>query len=144
MEIMSLLINLPDEIKFPSIWPWTHISRLVSNGLPISTLGCRTLPERLFADRIVNEKRNLETEMKALIFASIIIALSAVASAEAKGCLKGAAVGGVAGHYSGHHGLLGAAAGCVIGRHEANKRDRLQKNQIDRPNRDLRNGEERL
>lgn len=82
--------------------------------------------------------------MKALIFASIIIALSAVASAEAKGCLKGAAVGGVAGHYAGHHGLLGAAAGCVIGRHEANKRDRLQKNQIDRPNRDLRNGEERL
>ena len=66
--------------------------------------------------------------MKALIFASIIITLSAVTSAEAKGCLKGAAVGGVAGHYSGHHGLLGAAAGCVIGRHEANKRDRLQKN----------------
>ena len=46
--------------------------------------------------------------------------------------------------YSGHHGLLGAAAGCAIGRHEANKRDRLQKNQIDQPNRDLRNGEERL
>lgn len=82
--------------------------------------------------------------MKALIFASILIALSGVASAEAKGCLKGAAVGGVAGHYSGHHGLLGAAAGCVIGHHEANKRDRLQKNQIDQPNRDLRNGEERL
>jgi outer membrane lipoprotein SlyB len=82
--------------------------------------------------------------MKALIFASIIITLSAVTSAEAKGCLKGAAVGGVAGHYSGHHGLLGAAAGCVIGRHEANKRDRLQKNQIDQPKRDLRNGEERL
>jgi outer membrane lipoprotein SlyB len=82
--------------------------------------------------------------MKALIFASIIITLSAVTSAEAKGCLKGAAVGGVAGHYLGHHGLLGAAAGCVIGRHEANKRDHLQKNQIDQPNRDLRNGEERL
>jgi outer membrane lipoprotein SlyB len=65
--------------------------------------------------------------MKALIFASIIITLSAVTSAEAKGCLKGAAVGGVAGHYLGHHGLLGAAAGCVIGRHEANKRDHLQK-----------------
>jgi hypothetical protein len=102
------------------------------------------LTERLFSARIVTEKRILEAEMKALIFASIIIALSAVASAEAKGCLKGAAVGGVAGHYSGHHGLLGAAAGCVIGRHEANKRDRLQKNQIDQPNRDLRNGEERL
>ena len=104
----------------------------------------RTLPERLFSARIVIEKRILEAEMKALIFASILIALSGVASAEAKGCLKGAAVGGVAGHYSGHHGLLGAAAGCVIGRHEANKRDRLQKNQTDQPNRDLRNGEERL
>ena len=42
--------------------------------------------------------------------------------AEAKGCLKGAAVGGVAGHVAGHHTVLGAAAGCAIGRHEANKR----------------------
>lgn len=44
--------------------------------------------------------------------------------ASAKGCIKGAVVGGVAGHYAGHHGLLGAAAGCVVGRHEANKRAR--------------------
>ena len=50
----------------------------------------------------------------------------AVNSAEAKGCIKGAVVGGVAGHYAGHHGLLGAAAGCLYGRHEANKRDREQ------------------
>ena len=42
-------------------------------------------------------------------------------AAEAKGCIKGAAVGGVAGHVAGGHGLLGAAAGCAIGRHEANK-----------------------
>ena len=83
--------------------------------------------------------------MKALIgCAAIIFALATVTSVEAKGCLKGAAVGGVAGHFAGHHGVLGAAAGCVVGRHEANKRDRLQKNQIDQPNRDLRNGEERL
>jgi hypothetical protein len=102
-------------------------------------------PERLFSARIVIERLILEAEMKARIgCATIIIALAAVTSAEAKGCLKGAAVGGVAGHYSGHHGLLGAAAGCVIGRHEANKRDRLQKNQIDQHDRDLRNGEERL
>jgi hypothetical protein len=46
--------------------------------------------------------------------------------ASAKGCIKGAVVGGVAGHYAGHHGWLGAAAGCVIGRHEANKRAREQ------------------
>ena len=59
--------------------------------------------------------------MKALIgFATVLVALAAVTTADAKGCLKGAAVGGVAGHYSGHHGLLGAAAGCAIGRHEAN------------------------
>jgi hypothetical protein len=50
----------------------------------------------------------------------------------------------VHGHYSGHHGLLGAAAGCVIGRYEANKRNRLQKNQVDQPDRDPRSGEERL
>jgi len=47
-------------------------------------------------------------------------------SADAKGCLKGAVVGGVAGHVAGHHGVLGAAAGCVIGRHEANKTDKAQ------------------
>ncbi|MFZ0064864.1 MAG: hypothetical protein WAK90_01720 [Pseudolabrys sp.] len=83
--------------------------------------------------------------MKALIgCAAVVIALATVTSAEAKGCLKGAVVGGVAGHYSGHHGLLGAAAGCAIGRHEANKHDRMERNQVDKPNRDLRNGEERL
>jgi outer membrane lipoprotein SlyB len=83
--------------------------------------------------------------MKAImICAAIIFSLAAVRSAEAKGCLKGAAVGGVAGHFAGHHGVLGAAAGCVVGRHEANKRDRMQKNHTDQPNRELRNGEERL
>jgi hypothetical protein len=46
---------------------------------------------------------------------------------EAKGCIKGALVGGVAGHYAGHHGLLGAAAGCLIGRHQANAAQRQQR-----------------
>jgi len=41
----------------------------------------------------------------------------------AKGCLKGAAVGGIGGHVAGHHGLIGAAAGCAIGHHMANKKD---------------------
>jgi hypothetical protein len=83
--------------------------------------------------------------MKALSgIAAVLIVLATVAAANAKGCIKGAAVGAVAGHYSGHHGLLGAAAGCVIGRHEANKRDRMQRNQLNQPDRDLRNGEERL
>lgn len=44
------------------------------------------------------------------------------ATAEAKGCIKGAIVGGVAGHYAGHHGFLGAAAGCLAGRHLAKQR----------------------
>ena len=51
------------------------------------------------------------------------IAFSA-APAPAAGCLKGAVIGGVAGHYVGHHGLLGAGAGCLIGRREANKHAR--------------------
>jgi hypothetical protein len=43
------------------------------------------------------------------------------APVQAAGCLRGAAVGGAAGHLMGHHALLGAGAGCLIGRHEANK-----------------------
>jgi hypothetical protein len=43
--------------------------------------------------------------------------------ADAKGCLNGAIVGGAAGHFAGHHGLIGAAAGCLIGRHEARKHE---------------------
>ena len=49
--------------------------------------------------------------------------------ADAKGCLKGAAVGGVAGHVAGHHGFIGAAAGCAIGHHEANKKQKNTANQ---------------
>ena len=62
----------------------------------------------------------------ALVLSAIALSLVAVQSADAKGCIKGAVVGGVAGHYAGHHGVLGAAAGCVVGRHEANKRERQQ------------------
>lgn len=49
-------------------------------------------------------------------------------TAAAKGCIKGAIIGGIAGHYMHHHGLAGAAAGCVIGHHEANKKAREQTN----------------
>ena len=62
----------------------------------------------------------------AIILAALAISVASYQTADAKGCLKGAAVGGTAGHFAGHHGLLGAAAGCVIGRHEANKRERDQ------------------
>ena len=46
--------------------------------------------------------------------------------ANAAGCVKGAIVGGVAGHYLANHGWLGAAAGCLIGRHEANRSTRVR------------------
>ena len=66
--------------------------------------------------------------MKSIIaFSSVaLLILAATGPADAKGCLKGAVVGGAAGHYVAHHGLLGAAAGCLIGRHEANKHEREQ------------------
>jgi hypothetical protein len=62
-----------------------------------------------------------------LIPAALAIALAAGLTSgpvQSAGCLKGAAIGGVAGHLAGHHGLLGAGAGCIIGRHEANKHAR--------------------
>jgi hypothetical protein len=74
--------------------------------------------------------------MKVLVGCAVIaLALGAAVPAQAKGCLKGALVGGVAGHYAGHHGMIGAAAGCVIGRHEANKRARTERQ------RQINNGE---
>ena len=65
--------------------------------------------------------------MKSLaIVAALVLAAGALSAgtAQAAGCLKGAMVGGIAGHYAGHHGALGAGAGCLIGRHESNKRAR--------------------
>lgn len=61
----------------------------------------------------------------ALIAATTAVALLTMAgTADAKGCIKGAVVGGVGGHVAGHHGLLGAAGGCVVGRHMANKKEK--------------------
>jgi uncharacterized protein YcfJ len=69
--------------------------------------------------------------MKNLVLCTAVagLLLSSVA-AEAKGCIKGAIIGGIAGHYAGH-GKVGVVAGCVIGRHEANKADaeRMQRSQ---------------
>jgi hypothetical protein len=53
---------------------------------------------------------------------AVSLSMASTAGVEAKGCIKGATVGGVAGHMVGH-GKIGAAAGCVIGHHEANKPD---------------------
>ena len=68
--------------------------------------------------------------MKTALALAAVAALAIVSSpADAKGCLKGAMVGGAAGHFAGHHGLLGAAAGCLYGRHRANEQDRQQESQ---------------
>lgn len=69
------------------------------------------------------------------IFAITVLAAMAVVPqlASAKGCLKGAAIGGVGGHVAGGHGLLGAAAGCVVGRHMANKKDKQQGTESPKP-----------
>lgn len=62
---------------------------------------------------------------KFLLAVPVALALAAVPMvAEAKGCLKGAVVGGVAGHLAKNHGVLGAAAGCAVGTHIANKKER--------------------
>ena len=60
----------------------------------------------------------------ATLFAAAALSLAVASSADARGCLKGAVVGGVAGHYAGHHGLIGAAAGCLYGRHRAKEQER--------------------
>jgi outer membrane lipoprotein SlyB len=72
-----------------------------------------------------------ESTVMKIVPALLVIATFAVTaeSAEAKGCLKGAAVGGVAGHYAGHHGVLGAAAGCLYGRHRAKEQEQERQQQ---------------
>ncbi len=76
--------------------------------------------------------------MKTMMFAAAVALMAAFTMgtqpADAAGCLKGAAVGGVAGHVAGGHGLLGAGAGCVVGRHEANKSARNQASQAQNAN----------
>jgi hypothetical protein len=72
--------------------------------------------------------------MKKVMFFAVLALAAGSTSADAKGCIKGALVGGVAGHYTVHHGFLGAAAGCLIGRHEAKKRARLQQTQRNQQN----------
>jgi hypothetical protein len=88
-------------------------------------LACAIIQER----RIGGVYRDFSAmKISAVLFAAAALTLAAN-SAEAKGCIKGAVVGGVAGHYAGHHGVLGAAAGCLYGRHEANKREQQQQQQ---------------
>ncbi|MFD0935803.1 hypothetical protein ACFQ12_11510 [Methylobacterium trifolii] len=64
--------------------------------------------------------------MKSIVTLAAALALGSLAigtPAQAKGCIKGAIVGGIAGSMAGH-GKMGAAAGCAVGHHNANKKDR--------------------
>lgn len=54
-----------------------------------------------------------------MALAIVITGASLAQPADAAGCIKGAILGGLAGHLAGH-GLLGASAGCVVGRANAN------------------------
>ena len=69
--------------------------------------------------------------MKAFFLSTALVTALALTSipADAKGCIKGAIVGGIAGHYANHHGLIGAATGCLVGRHLAKKHGQEQQNQ---------------
>ncbi|SDT48788.1 hypothetical protein SAMN05444158_6421 [Bradyrhizobium canariense] len=87
---------------------------------------------RDYPDRSHLESRLKEDfiAMKTIATLLAVAALTLAAnSADAKGCIKGAVVGGVAGHYAGHHGFLGAAAGCLYGRHHAKEQERQQQGQ---------------
>src|ERR1700751_2274711 len=70
----------------------------------------------IFYDRRPHMKWILATASAAAI------SFALAPAADAKGCIKGAIVGGVAGHMAGH-GKVGAAAGCAVGHHEANKKN---------------------
>jgi hypothetical protein len=71
---------------------------------------------------VVKRRHKGDTKMKRIFIAAAILSVSMSSTVYARGCIKGAIVGGVAGSAAGH-GKLGAAAGCVIGHHEANKAD---------------------
>jgi hypothetical protein len=83
--------------------------------------------------RLSLHRRSPEEEFSAMKTIATLLAVAALTlaanSADAKGCIKGAVVGGVAGHYAGHHGLLGAAAGCLYGRHRAKEQAHQQQDQ---------------
>lgn len=61
--------------------------------------------------------------LKILAVVSLLCLSLVIGIASAKGCAAGAAIGSVAGHVAGKHGLIGAAAGCAVGRHKANQKD---------------------
>jgi hypothetical protein len=97
-------------------------SRAITSGNRIARRGVDRYVQEV-AGRTVKGISIMKTVSVLLAVAALAFSVS---SAEAKGCIKGAVVGGVAGHYAGHHGVLGAAAGCLYGRHRAKEQERQQ------------------
>ena len=59
--------------------------------------------------------------MKMFGCAAILLSLAWRCRPMPKAALRARWWGATVGHFAGHHGVLGAAAGCIIGRHEAIK-----------------------
>jgi hypothetical protein len=76
--------------------------------------------------------------MKRLLICTAVLGFAFCSAAQAKGCIKGAIVGGIADSVAGH-GKVSAVAGCVMGRHEANKAG-AEKANPQAPNAPLKDG----
>jgi hypothetical protein len=111
----------------PSAWAALNAVRL---SLRLGSEGNRIADARLSRHTIVGKLFTGFIAMKTIATLLAVAALTLAAnSADAKGCIKGAVVGGAAGHYAGHHGVLGAAAGCLYGRHHAKDEERQKQQQ---------------
>jgi hypothetical protein len=74
------------------------------------------------ADTASPRERRLMTRTLVAGALGLSLLVGGAGGADARGCVRGAVVGGVVGHFAGHHALVGAAAGCVIGHHMAQRR----------------------
>jgi hypothetical protein len=106
---------------------WRFLAREDAVCNHSSWRGPRNEPAKCGLERTISAAIDFQTRywrpvMRGIptVVCAAAIALASGGAAQAKGCIKGAVVGGVAGHMAGH-GKLGAAAGCAIGHHEANK-----------------------
>jgi hypothetical protein len=116
-----------EPIKFD---PRSHDPGLRDPKLDDRAVGTGVLQQPLSPQTSNRHLQLPEDLMKIAIVALVAgLALVGASSADAKGCIKGAVIGGVAGHYVGHHGMLGAAAGCLYGRHRAHQQERQQEQQ---------------
>ena len=122
MVVKPKLLLLP---WFAKLWHWYETARnktiavVTDNhdegGGDGNTSGTKSSPRNY-------RFNNRRWPMKKYILCTAVICLVFSSGAQAKGCIKGALVGGAAGSMAGH-GKLGAVAGCVVGRHNANKAD---------------------